>query len=207
MEGTYLLEAKNKKAIVIVAHPDDETIWMGGCLLRYRNIAWTCFSLCRASDRDRAPKFRRVCERYNANCVIADLDDDDKLSLEDATFEAEKLIQDRLQGKSFDYVFCHGASGEYGHERHLAVNRAVNNLLSSKILCPEAIFYFAYENDEKRDYKVVSSKEANLLVELTDKEYREKKRIVSEMYGYQMDGIDVGYCTNPESFKLLKYIT
>ena len=39
-----------KEALVIVAHPDDETIWMGGTILKNKNWKWTILSLCRASD-------------------------------------------------------------------------------------------------------------------------------------------------------------
>ena len=48
--------ANGKKALIIVAHPDDETIWMGGTILKYTELEWTIYSLCRASDKDREPK-------------------------------------------------------------------------------------------------------------------------------------------------------
>jgi hypothetical protein len=49
---------------------------MGGIILRNRRWDWTIFSLCRESDADRALKFRRVCEFYNAKGIISDLDDE-----------------------------------------------------------------------------------------------------------------------------------
>lgn len=202
MDDLNSLLQKNKKAIAIVAHPDDETIWMGGCFLLYDNIDWTIFSVCRSSDTDRAPKFKRVCEHYGAKCIITDLDDEDKLDMKEATKEVEKLILRSIEGKKFDYIFTHGENGEYGHKRHIAVNHAINNLLKSKQINPEAIFYFNYKNDERHEHKVESGEDSNLLLDLSKNEYKEKKRIVSQMHGYPMDGIDVGYCTNPESFKV-----
>ncbi len=48
----------SKKVAIIVAHPDDETLWAGGTILSHP--AWECFiiCLCRGSDADRAPRFR-----------------------------------------------------------------------------------------------------------------------------------------------------
>ena len=66
-----------KEALVIVAHPDDETIWMGGFILKNSKWAWTIISLCRKNDRDRMPKFLDVCKFYKANAIISDLDDEE----------------------------------------------------------------------------------------------------------------------------------
>ena len=66
---------RKKEALCIVAHPDDETIWMGGAILKNK-FNWTIISLCRKNDLDREPKFRRVCKFYSANSIISDLEDD-----------------------------------------------------------------------------------------------------------------------------------
>ena len=65
-----------KNALVIVAHPDDETIWMGGTILKNKNWKWTILSLCRKNDADREPKFMEVCSFYGAEGIISDLDDE-----------------------------------------------------------------------------------------------------------------------------------
>ena len=54
------------RAAVVVAHPDDETLWCGGYMLSHPELHWRIVTLCRASDPDRAPKFSRVLERFGA---------------------------------------------------------------------------------------------------------------------------------------------
>ena len=187
----------NKKALVIVAHPDDETIWIGGTIARNKKIDWTIFSLCRASDHDRAPKFRRVCEYYEARSIITDLDDEGKLSLEEVKQEAKKIILEKIDFNEFDYIFTHGVNGEYGHERHIAVHLAIDELIKEKKINPETVFYFNYVKN-KND--LLEPDNNSIVNYLSKKELVEKKKIVAEMYGYLPDGIDVGYCTNPEAF-------
>ena len=210
----------NKRALVVIAHPDDETIWMGGTIAQNKKIDWTIFSLCRASDRDRAPKFKRVCEYYGAKSVIADLDDDNNLSLGEARQEAKKIILEKIDFNKFDYIFTHGANGEYGHERHIAIYSAINELIKTGKIKSKTVFYFNYIKNTKCTPRVPRRKypwgafpaghplgkknlepgNDSVINQLSEKELSEKKRVVAEMYGYSPDGIDVAYCTNPEAF-------
>jgi LmbE family N-acetylglucosaminyl deacetylase len=196
----------NKKpeftALVIVAHPDDETIWMGGTMAKYKKIKWTIFSLCRASDRDRAPKFLKVCRYFNAKAIIADLEDEDKMTLAGSIPAIEALIRDNIKDKTFDFIFTHGTNGEYGHKRHLGVNRAVNNLIKEKFLKPKAVFYFNYKKANQKEFSpLVCKSDSDILLKLSAKEVVDKKKVVSDIYGFDPKGIDVSYCTNPEAFK------
>jgi hypothetical protein len=52
------------RAAVVVAHPDDETLWCGGYILTHPEFLWRIVTLCRAQDSDRAPKFRRSCSDW-----------------------------------------------------------------------------------------------------------------------------------------------
>ncbi len=194
-----------KKAVVIIAHPDDETIWMGGTIINNPQVDWTIYSVCRQSDSDREPKFRRVSQVLQAKAIISDLDDEDLLSVDRATKEAEKLITEKFKNKSIDFIFTHGLNGEYGHERHIAVHQAVDSLIRQKIIKPETVFYFAYKkNKDNKKPLILTGDDANVMIELTQSIFQKKRRIVAEMYGYPYGGIDVGYCTNPECFKELK---
>ena len=39
-----------RKAAVIVAHPDDETLWAGGTILMHPETKWTIIALCRKNS-------------------------------------------------------------------------------------------------------------------------------------------------------------
>src|SRR5664279_6416401 len=64
------------RAAVVVAHPDDETLWCGGYILTHPEFLWRIITLCRAADPDRAPKFSQVLQRFGAQGEMANLDDE-----------------------------------------------------------------------------------------------------------------------------------
>lgn len=192
-------------AIAIVAHPDDEVIWLGGTIKR-APFRWTIFSLCRASDHDRAPKFRRVCRLLGAQAIITDLEDDGLMGVEESVPVIKQLIKEKLKNKNFSYIFTHGRNGEYGHPRHQGVHLAVKELLAEKKLKPETVFYFNYKKKHRHQpYFLVPKKDSDLIIKLSSTELAWKKKIVAYEYGYDPAGIDVGYCTAEEAFKVVKY--
>lgn len=195
---------KKIKALVIVAHPDDETIFMGGTILRYPKIDWTIFSLCRASDADRAPKFKRVCKNYGAKGIITDLEDEDRLSIKKTIPIIKKNILGKVGKKEFDFIFTHGENGEYGHPRHLGVYQVVKELLRENGLKAKATFYFNYKKISRKEFSPFTlKKDSDILTKLSKGEFSKKKKIMTNIYGFSADGIDTSYCTNPEAFKLV----
>jgi len=80
------INLRNGRALIVVAHPDDETIWAGGVLLRHKNISWTIFSLCRKDDEDRMPKFFLAAKFYKACGIISDLDDEGNITPQESIF-------------------------------------------------------------------------------------------------------------------------
>ncbi len=184
---------------VIVAHPDDETLWAGGLILSHPEWDWFICTLCRAGDPDRAPRFGRVLERYGARGTMADLDD---------APEQEPLADELVQGtvlsllprRFFDLVLTHGPKGEYTrHRRHEEVSRAVALLWLEKRIQAERLWMFAYEDGGKQ-YLPRADARAHRTDILPEDMWQEKYRIVTGIYGFGPDTWEARTTPREEGF-------
>jgi LmbE family N-acetylglucosaminyl deacetylase len=197
---SYLRSALRPPSMaVIVAHPDDETLWAGGQILAHPECRWEIVTLCRGSDPDRAPKFRRVLEHLGATGAMADLDDGpEQEPLAEA--EVQDAILSLLSGTAFDGILTHGPEGEYTrHRRHEEVSRAVAGLWRSGRLTARRLCLFAYE-DGGRAYLPQPRKDAHRVETLPESIWQRKHGIIRDIYGFSEESWEARTTPREEAF-------
>src|SRR6202158_857346 len=171
---------------VVVAHPDDETLWAGGIFLVERGGNCEIWGWCRAGDQDRAPKFQKAIACFNSTGELYDCDDGpEQRPL--APMEMRRVINRWATGFNFDLVITHGPWGEYTrHLRHEEVFRAVFDLWSTGAIVSKWLWNFAYE-DGHGSYLPKANVNAHRKTVLSLAVLGEKRRIVQEIYGFLPD--------------------
>jgi LmbE family N-acetylglucosaminyl deacetylase len=194
-----MIEIKSKTVAVIVAHPDDETLWAGGTILSHPS--WNCFivSLCRRSDSDRAAKFFKAINVLKAEGIMGDLDDGpDQNPLNPE--KLEQTILDLLAVKNFDLIISHNPNGEYTrHLRHEEVSKAVINLWNSGKIRTNELRTFAYEDGHKK-YHPRPVQNATIYRTLTKRIWLRKYDILRETYGFEIDSWEIQTTPRDEAF-------
>lgn len=190
-----------KVAAVIIAHPDDETLWAGGLILN--NPSWKWFVLCltRKSDQERAVKFYKVLKILGADGIMGDLDDGpEQKPLEGKDLE-ESILQ-LLPSREYDLVISHNPAGEYTrHLRHEETGKAVISLWNSGKLTTRELWTFAYEDGEKK-YLPRAVRGDTFYFVLTDKIWEKKYNIITEIFGFNKDSWEAKTTPKEESFRI-----
>lgn len=192
-------ESHKKNVVIIVAHPDDETLWAGGTILSHPH--WSCFvvCLCRSDDKDRAPKFYKALEIMRAEGIMGNLDDgpeQEPLAEE----EVERAVLNLLPARHYDLVITHNPTGEYTkHLRHEETSKAVLSLWQSGEISTAELWTFAYE-DGNRDYLPRPVENANIYRTLTKRIWLRKYSIITEIYGFSSDSWEAKTTPEKEAF-------
>jgi LmbE family N-acetylglucosaminyl deacetylase len=194
------MDKQTKNVAVIVAHPDDETLWAGGTILSHPE--WRCFiiCLCRKSDPDRAPKFFKALRVFKAKGNMGDLDDGpEQTPLKDD--KIQNTIMKLLPSRHFELVITHYIHGEYTrHRRHEEVSKAVIQLWRTGKLVTAELWTFAYE-DGGRAYLPRPVKDTAVYNQLPVPIWDTKYNIITEIYGFKQDSWEAQTTPRTEAFR------
>ena len=190
---------KTKIVALIIAHPDDETLWAGGTILSHPSWNWFIVCLCRKSDKERAAKFSMALEVLGAEGIMGDLDDGPgQIPLDQNMLQ--RVITDLLPRNNFDLLITHNPSGEYTrHIRHEDVSKAVIKLWQNGNIDINELWTFAYEDGNKKYYPravVIGADCYTLTQELWEKKYN----IITEIYGFERSSWEAKTTPRTEAF-------
>ena len=178
------MDSPIKSVAIIVAHPDDETLWAGGTILN--NPSWQCFivCLCRKNDTERALKFSEALKILKAEGIMGDLDDGlEQIPLESE--EVEQAILRLLPPKHYDLIITHNPTGEYTrHLRHEEISQAVIRLWDNRKILASELWLFAYEDGNKAYYPQPLENATSYNI-LSKQIWQIKYAIMTETYGFE----------------------
>lgn len=196
-------KSKLKSIAVIVAHPDDETLWAGGTILCHPLLQWFIVCLSRGSDENRAPRFYDALKVLKSVGIMGDLDDGpEQKPLNENVVES--AILDLLPHKHFDLIITHNPNGEYTrHIRHEEIGNAVIKLWHKGKISTDELWTFAYE-DGNKEYLPIPIENATIYRSLTKRIWQKKFNLITKTYGFQKGSFEAETTPQIESFNQFK---
>jgi len=189
----------SKNVAMIVAHPDDETLWAGGTILSHPSWNWYVVCMSRKNDADRSTRFYNALQIYKAEGIMGDMDDGPNQRPLDGV-DVENAILELLPQKHFDLIITHNPSGEYTrHIRHEEVSKAVIKLWQAGKISAGELWTFAYEDGDKK-YFPLPVGNANICRLLTKRIWLRKYSIMTETYGFKEDSWEAKTTPRSEAF-------
>jgi len=125
-EPIWLCDILSPKALLVVAHPDDETIFAGGLILKYQDTQWIIICCTTENDTRRENEFISACKFFEEKSHNKIQPIPLNLSLNQQHSKEQLIDKLKLYAKDdFDIVLTHNRQGEYGKDHHKMVHHCV----------------------------------------------------------------------------------
>ncbi len=123
-------EIKNCSAdkLMIVAHPDDETLW-GGAGLYEKDYYVVCIT--NGNNKIRKKEFNKILEETGNKGIILSYPDKVAGKKYDWSIVYDDIkadINNIINSKSWSLIVTHNPNGEYGHMHHVMTNEIVTDI-------------------------------------------------------------------------------
>lgn len=182
--------------VVIVAHPDDETLFFGGLICSSKDTNWSVIVVTDANADGMGIKRRQQLDQA---CQLLGVENIFQWDFPDR-YE-ERLDQERLKSKlskfverqsKIDNIFTHGPAGEYAHPHHQDVSLAVHS------------FFLKEGESNQKVWSVAYNSLPELIVNLTREQYERKREVLMGPYHSEVSRfMNLLPCTWSEGFHRL----
>jgi len=184
---------------VIVAHPNDETLWAGGTILLHPEARWTIITPFRSQNQDLAEKFLKTIDYLSASGGIGSLQAEAQ-QLQVREPQIQKEVLSLLPPRRFDLIITHSMWGESTrHQRQDRLAKAVLALWKVGELPAKEIRMFAYE-DGNGQYLPRPMSDADVQIRLPEEIWQKKYEIITKIYGFQPDSFEAKTAPRQEAF-------
>lgn len=145
------LDLSQVDKLMIVAHPDDETIWGGGHLSEGRYLV-VCIT--DGYNETRKGEFETAVKHLNNTNIPVILDFPDKmLGKRDSWFGIKGRIGDAVEKciklKDWELIVTHNKEGEYGHIHHKMTSSIVKDKYKDLEIANPLYFFGTYYSKKK----------------------------------------------------------
>lgn len=168
------IDYKKYDSLMIVAHPDDETIW-GSNHLQNGNYLVVCIT---NGDNDiRSKEFYEVMKQTGSHGIMLkypDKTDGKRDNWKSSKNAITKDIQYIIKQNHWQEIVTHNPDGEYGHQHHIMTNRIVTRLAKQEGYTDE-LYYFGKYIKKKQITNSIEKKE--LSNPLSDKNIKDKEQL------------------------------
>jgi hypothetical protein len=144
------IDYSKAKNLMIVAHPDDETIWGADHLIEedYLVVCVTC-----GTNKTRDKEIARALSISDDELIKLGYPDNPGGVISDWSDEKEDIINDLKEiilMKNYDKIVTHNPTGEYGHPQHIMLNKFVTQITKEYNLTDELYYFSKYYSKDKQ---------------------------------------------------------
>lgn len=182
------LDLSKVNKLMIVAHPDDETLWGGGHL---SEGGYLVVCITNGYNETRKNEFEEAVKHLNDTNIPVILNFPDKtLGERDSWFGIKGKIEDAAEEcislKDWELIVTHNKEGEYGHIHHKMTSSIVRNVYNNLGLKNSLYLFGTYHSSKKLpEYE-------NSMTPMSDdwysiktealKDYKSQKKVVDNMF-------------------------
>ncbi|MFD0672887.1 PIG-L family deacetylase [Cohnella sp. GCM10027633] len=115
--------------LMVVAHPDDESIFGGALLLGDKR--WKVICVTNGDNESRRREYAKAMAFVQADYEIWNYED-----RYDGDFDRTRLSRDIervLNERTYEMIVTHGLNGEYGHPQHIALSEVMHRLVKNNL--------------------------------------------------------------------------